>query len=115
MFRRIIRGHVPPPRNNNPVYPVCKTSQLEPNLREILVAYQRGEDVSEFIRLPASKATAEQQFQNKFGKVDPLTEIEQYVKKETETANAMVKKERSARSKVVIDQEPSENPETKSE
>lgn len=114
MFRRIIRGHVPPSRNNNPVFPECQTSQLEPNLREILVSYQRGEDVSDYVRLPATKATASQQFKNKFAKVDPLTELEQYVKKEVQAANEMVKKDRATNNKVMTTQEPKENPDKQS-
>lgn len=115
MFNRIKRGYAPRTRSNTPQYSTCQTSQLEPNLHDILVAYQHGEDVSEYIRIPAVKATAEQQFTNRIGKVDPLTEIHDYVANEVKTANELVKKERSTRSKVVIDKEPSENSETKSE
>lgn len=99
MFRRIIRGHVPSARDNNPTYSECQTSQLEPNLREILVAYQRGEDVSQYVTMSAAKATAEQQFKNRVGKVDPLTEFEEIVKSEIKKANASVAADKKTRQK----------------
>lgn len=96
------------------VYPSSETSQMEPSLHDILVAYSRGDDVSEFIRMPASKATAEQQFMNKIGKVDFLTESEQYVKNAVKQANNAVKEDK-AKLKVTKDPEPSINVETPSE
>lgn len=92
------------------IYPTSETSQLEPSLHDILVAYSRGEDVSQFIRMPASKATAEQQFMNKVGKVDFLTETEQYVKQAVKNANKAIKadKEQHIHKQVI---EPSTNEE----
>lgn len=81
-------------RNVNPQYPPSQTNQREPSLRELLVKYQRGEDISDYVTVSAEKATAEQQFQNKFAKVDPLTEIEDYVKKEQRKASEMVENEK---------------------
>lgn len=99
MIRRNRHYNGLPNRNCNPVYPPSETNQREPSLRELLVKYQRGEDISDFVSLPAEKATAEQQFKNRFAKVDPLTEIEQYVKKEVNKANEMVETEHRTRSK----------------
>lgn len=90
-------------RNASVIYTQCQTSQLEPNLREILVKYSRGEDVSDYIRMPATKATAEQQFTNRIGKVDPLTEMQDYVKEQTLIANQAVESDcKKASSKQVV-------------
>lgn len=61
-------------------FPPSQTSQQEPSLHDILVRYQNGLDISQFITTTAVKATAEQQFANRVGKVDPLTEIPKYIK-----------------------------------
>lgn len=76
------------------IYPPSQTSQLEPNLREILVAYSRGEDISDYIRMPAAKATAEQQFTNRIARVDPLTELQDYVNNEIVKANKAVEQDK---------------------
>lgn len=76
--------------NDTVKYPPSQTSQDEPNLRDILVAYSRGQDVSEYIRKPAAKATAEQQFTNRIGKVDFLTEIPDYIKQQSAKAKKAV-------------------------
>lgn len=96
------------------VYPTSETSQLEPSLHDILVAYSRGEDVSQFIRLPAAKATAEQQFLNKLGKMDFLTETEQYVKQSVKSANKAVKADKDKQKQKPVP-EPSTNVELPSE
>lgn len=102
-------------RNVNPQYPPSQTNQREPSLRELLVKYQRGEDISDYITLTAEKATAEQQFQNRVGKVDPLTEIESLVKQEIDKANQMiVEDKRKSKSKTSQSLEnPAENSEQK--
>lgn len=82
-------------RNVNPLYPASQTNQREPSLRELLIKYQRGEDISDYITISADKATAEQQFKNRFAKVDPLTEIESYVKQETLKASKMIENDKS--------------------
>lgn len=97
MFRRIKRGYAPRTPSNTPEYSKCETSQLEPNLHDILVAFQQGKDVSQFVTMPAAKATAEQQFKNRVGKVDPLTEFSEFVKSETRKANEMVDQEKKTR------------------
>lgn len=61
-------------------FPPSQTSQQEPTLHDILVRYQNGLDISQFITTTAVKASAEQQFANRVGKVDPLTEIPKYIK-----------------------------------
>lgn len=103
MIRRNRRYNI---QHNHPFepFPPSETSQLEPNLHDILVAYSNGQDVSEYIRMPASKATAEQQFTNRIGKVDPLTEISDYVKAEVNKANHMVAadNEKELREKSVV-------------
>lgn len=71
-------------------YSPCETSQLEPNLRELLIKYQQGLDITDHVYLPAAKATAEVQFKNRVAKVDPLTEIPDYIKSEQRKANEMV-------------------------
>lgn len=81
-------------RNVNPQYPPSQTNQREPSLRELLVKYQRGEDISDYITVYAEKATAEQQFKNRVGKVDPLTEFESIVKTEIEKANQLVSEDK---------------------
>lgn len=75
-------------------YSPCETSQLEPNLRELLIKYQQGMDITDYVTLPAAKATAEVQFQNRVAKVDPLTEIPAYIKAEQAKANDMVASDR---------------------
>lgn len=84
-----------------------QTSQDEPNLHEILVAYSRGEDVSQYVRKPAAQATAEQQFTNRIGKVDYLTEMSDYVKQQVDKANKAVKndKSRSTTKEPLVNQE----------
>lgn len=62
-------------------YPPSETSQVEPTLHDLLVRYQNGLDISQFVTTPAVKATAEQQFSNRVGKVDPLTEVPAYINK----------------------------------
>lgn len=94
-------------RNANPVYPKSETTQDEPNLRDILIRYQRGENISDFIHEPAHRATADQQFKNKFAKVDPLTEIESYVKQESRKASEMVENEKRTRTTKKTPQNPS--------
>lgn len=81
--------------NDTVNYPTSRTSQDEPNLHEILVAYSRGEDVSQYIRKPAAQATAEQQFTNRIGKVDYLTEMSDYVKQQVDKANKSVASDKS--------------------
>lgn len=71
-------------------YPPSQTSQDEPNLHDILVAYSRGDDVTQYLRKPATQATAEQQFTNRIGKVDYLTEMSDYVKQQVDKANKAV-------------------------
>lgn len=71
------------------IYPESQTSQLEPSLHELLVKYSHGEDISSYIS-SAPQATAEMQFQNRIGKVDYLTEMETYVKKEVSKAKKLV-------------------------
>lgn len=61
-------------------FPASQTSQQEPSLHDILVRYQNGLDISQFITTTAVKASAEQQFANRVGKVDPLTEVPKYIK-----------------------------------
>ena len=95
MIRRNKRYNGVNSRNASVNYTQCQTSQLEPNLREILVKYSRGEDVSDYIRMPATKATAEQQFTNRLGKVDPLTEMQDYVKEQIVIANKAVESDRN--------------------
>lgn len=102
MFRRIKRGYAPRTPSNTPEYSKCETSQLEPNLHDILVAFQQGKDVSQFIAMPAVKATAEQQFKNRVGKVDPLTEFSEIVKSETRKANELVEQEKRSRKSKVL-------------
>jgi len=102
-------------RNVNPQYPPTQTNQREPSLRELLVKYQRGEDISDYITMSAEKATAEQQFKNRVGKVDPLTELETIVKTETEKANQMItedNRKRKTKTEQSIETTP-ENPEQK--
>lgn len=77
-------------RFENIDYSTCETSQLEPNLRELLVKYQQGMDITDHITLPATKATAEVQFKNRIAKVDPLTEIPAYIRSEQSKANEMI-------------------------
>lgn len=60
-------------------YPASETSQQEPSLHDLLVRYQNGLDISNYITQTAVKATAEQQFANRVGKVDPLTEVPEYI------------------------------------
>ena len=91
------------------IYPPSQTSQLEPNLRDILVAYSRGEDVSDYIRMPAVKATAEQQFTNRIARVDPLTELQDYVNNEIVKANKAVEQDKLSTQTVSEQQPPSEN------
>ena len=62
-------------------FPPSQTSQQEPSLHEILVRYQNGLDISNFVTTQASKATADMQFSNRVGKTDFLTEIPQHIKK----------------------------------
>ena len=62
-------------------YPPSETSQVEPTLHDLLVRYQNGLDISQFVTTPAVKASAEQQFANRVGKVDPLTEIPNHINK----------------------------------
>lgn len=81
--------------NDTVKYSPSQTSQDEPNLREILVAYSRGQDVSQYIRKPAAQATAEQQFTNRIGKVDYLTEMSDYVNEQVVKANKAVTKDKS--------------------
>lgn len=81
--------------NDTVKYPPSQTSQDEPNLHEILVAYSRGQDVSQYLRKPASQATAEQQFTNRIGKVDYLTEMSDYVKQQVDKANKSVASDKS--------------------
>lgn len=95
MIRRNKRYQGLPSRDLNPQYSPSQTSQVEPNLHEILVAYQRGEDISQFVTLSAAKATAEQQFKNRLGKVDPLTEFSDYIKSESKKANDMVRSDKA--------------------
>lgn len=80
--------------NDTVKYSPSQTSQDEPNLHDILVAYSRGQDVSEYIRKPAAKATAEQQFTNRIGKVDYLTEMSDYVKQQVVKANKAVQNDK---------------------
>lgn len=61
-------------------FPASQTSQQEPSLHDILVRYQNGLDISQFVTTTAVKASAEQQFANRVGKVDPLTEVPKYIK-----------------------------------
>ena len=61
-------------------FPKSQTSQQEPSLHDILVRYQNGLDISQFVTTTAVKASAEQQFANRVGKVDPLTEVPKYIK-----------------------------------
>lgn len=61
------------------VFPCSQTSQQEPSLHDILIRYQNGLDISQFVTTTAVKASAEQQFANRVGKVDPLTEIPRYI------------------------------------
>lgn len=81
--------------NDTVKYPPSQTSQEEPNLHEILVAYSRGQDVSQYLRKPAAQATAEQQFTNRIGKVDYLTEMSDYVKQQVVKANKAVASDKS--------------------
>lgn len=60
-------------------FPASKTSQVEPSLHELLVAYQKGENIDKYIS-SAVKASADLQFKNRVGKVDPLTEIPDYIR-----------------------------------
>lgn len=60
-------------------FPASKTSQVEPSLRELLVAYQKGENIDKYIS-SAVKASADLQFKNRVGKVDPLTEIPDFIR-----------------------------------
>lgn len=90
-------------------FPPSRTSQDEPNLRDILVAYSRGQDVSQYFRVPAVKATAEQQFTNRIGKVDYLTEMSDYVRKEVDKANKLLEKEKT-RVKLKKEDKPAEPP-----
>lgn len=94
MIRRNIKYTGVAARPSNPVYPQSQTTQDEPSLRDILIRYQRGENISDYVHEPSQRATAEQQFKNKFAKVDPLTEIEHYVKQETRKANELVENEK---------------------
>lgn len=75
-------------------YSPCETTQLEPNLRELLVKYQQGLDITDHVYLPAAKATADVQFKNRVAKVDPLTEIPQYIAVEKAKADAAVTSDR---------------------
>lgn len=81
--------------NDTVKFSPSQTSQNEPNLHEILVAYSRGEDVSQYLRKPAAQATAEQQFTNRIGKVDYLTEMSDYVKQQVDKANKAVASDKS--------------------
>lgn len=81
--------------NDTVNYTPSQTSQAEPNLRDILVAYSRGQDVSQYIRKPAAQATAEQQFTNRIGKVDYLTEMSDFVQQQVEKANKAVSMDKS--------------------
>lgn len=91
-------------------YSPCETSQLEPNLRELLIKYQQGMDISDHIILPAAKATADQQFRNRVAKVDPLTEIPEYIQSEQRKANEMVatdkRKSKQKQTDTVVDNPP---------
>lgn len=101
--------------NDTVKFPPSQTSQDEPNLREILVAYSRGQDVSEYIRKPAAQASAEQQFTNRIGKVDYLTEMSDYVKKQVVKANEAVNKDKSRSSKKLLQEQQQEQEEQQSE
>lgn len=98
--------------NDTVKYSPSQTSQDEPNLRDILVAYSRGQDVSEYVRKPAAQATAEQQFTNRLGKVDYLTEMSDYVKEQVNKAKEAVKndKSRSTTQEPPVKQEQQEQP-----
>lgn len=61
-------------------FPPSATSQQEPSLYDLLVRYQNGLDISNYVTTTAVKATAQQQFTNRIGKVDFLTEIPEYIK-----------------------------------
>lgn len=61
-------------------FPPSATSQQEPSLYDLLVRYQNGLDISSYVTTTAVKATAQQQFTNRIGKVDFLTEIPEYIK-----------------------------------
>lgn len=116
MIRRNKRYTGVTARTSNPVYPKSQTTQDEPSLRDILIRYQRGENISDYVHEPAQKATAEQQFKNKFAKVDPLTEIETYVKQETRKANDMVELEKRKKTqKKATENTPQQPVETPSE
>lgn len=67
--------------SSNVEYPASETTQNEPTLHDILVRYQNGLDVSQYIHEKAAQATADLQFMNKLGKVDPLTEIPAHIRK----------------------------------
>lgn len=115
MIRRNKR-YVGIPFNDTVKFPPSQTSQDEPNLREILVAYSRGQDVSEYIRKPAALATADQQFSNRIGKVDYLTEMSDYVKQQVVKANDAVNKDKSRFStKKQIQEQQQEHQEQQSE
>lgn len=104
-------------RNVNPVYPVNQTSQMEPNLYEILVAYQRGDDVSDYIRVPAVRATSDLQFRNRECKVDYLTEMQDYIKKEVNHANRLMEDDKNksdnSNNKQINDKQINENKDIK--
>lgn len=99
-------------RTLNIEYSPCETSQLEPNLRELLIKYQQGLDITDHVYLPAAKATAEVQFKNRVAKVDPLTEIPDYIKSEKRKAHEMMKSDKLKSKSKTTQQTTVENPPT---
>lgn len=98
---------------NELLYSPCETTQLEPNLRELLVKYQQGLDITDHVYLPAAKATADVQFKNRVAKVDPLTEIPQYIAGVKAKAEAAVTSDRKRSRK--LEQKDIDSPTTASE
>lgn len=76
--RNVINGF--PRLKNVENFPPSATSQQEPSLYDLLVRYQNGLDISNYVTTTAVRATAQQQFTNRVGKVDFLTEIPDYIK-----------------------------------